>query len=292
MPEIVPCNLCSSERLQDEVEKAEFLNMAPSLGVARCKECNFLFQSPRPTRGDLKQMYETHPYYSADNATRGESRQDFYNARFARVEEISGPPGKMLGLGCLEGGYALQVAASRGWQVNGVEFSEILADHARQQLDLDVVVADAWDLSALSPGNYDLIYSHSLEHVPDARHSVAGCHSLLKPGGFLVLEVPNQFYSLKDILKRVFMSLLPGRKHLFYQEVKAEFHTYFFNPQTIRRLLTSEGFEILSLRTYIPGHPVYLSNPRWRWLQEAIYAAGGVVGRGPCIEIIATRKPA
>jgi hypothetical protein len=77
---------------------------------------------------------------------------------------------------------------------------------------------------------------------------------------------------------------------MFYQEVKAEFHTFFFNPHTLRELLVSEGYEILSLRTYLPNHPVYLFNPRGRWLQEFIYAIGGLVGRGPCIEVVAKLK--
>jgi SAM-dependent methyltransferase len=235
-------------------------------------------------------MYESHPYYASENVDRGESRLSFYDARFSRVEKLKGETGQMLSIGCLEGGYALQQAKARGWQVQGVEFSSILAGHARRQLELDVVVADAWDLVSLGDQAYDLVYSHSLEHVPDARYSIAQSRRLLKPDGLLMLEVPNQFYSLKDKLKDLLTTLAPRSNRMFYQEVKAEFHTFFFNPHTLRELLVSEGYEILSLRTYLPNHPVYLFNPRGRWLQEFIYAIGGLVGRGPCIEVVAKLK--
>ncbi len=235
-------------------------------------------------------MYESNPYYALDNATRGESRQGFYDARFTRVEKLKGAVGKMLAIGCLEGGYALLRAQARGWQVKGMEFSDILAGYACRQLGLDVAVADSWDLGGLGDDKYDLIYSHSLEHVPDARYTIAQSRALLQPDGLLVLEVPNQFYSLKDKLKRIITALSPGLKGLFHQEVKAEFHTFFFDPRSIRSLLGGEGYEILSFRTYLPNHPVYLYNPRWRWLQESIYAIGGLLERGPCIEVIARPK--
>lgn len=50
-----------------------------------------------------------------------------------------------------------------------------------------------------------------------------------------------------------------------------------------------EGFEILSLRTYVPGHPVYHANPRGAPLQEALYAFGGCLERGAVIEVIARK---
>lgn len=287
MPETVPCNLCGSNVSKDEPRKAMFLNMAPPLSISHCQPCGFRYQNPRPTLAELKSMYETHPYYSLANANRGESRREFYEARFSRVEKFTGLPGDMLAMGCLEGGHALLCAQSRGWQVQGVEFSEILAGHARNQLGLNVAVADSWNLDALAGRQYDLIYSHSLEHVPDARYSIATSRSLLRPDGLLLLEVPNQFRSLKDILKRIITRLAPGSKKLFYQDVVAEFHTYFFTPKTLRELLTSEGFEILSLTTYLPNHPVYLSNATGRRTQEAIYAIGGLLERGPCIEVVA-----
>ncbi|HEX9771650.1 MAG TPA: class I SAM-dependent methyltransferase [Kiloniellales bacterium] len=288
MVETVACNLCSSSEARARPEKTRFLNIEPPFGIAECLSCGFLFQSPRPTLVELKKMYATHPYYSEKNASRGERRTGFYEARMRRLESFKPKRGDVLSIGCLEGGYFLKVARSFGWQVEGVEFSEILREHARSALDIDVKLAEGWDLASFAGNLYDVIYSHSLEHVLDARRTLQQCRGLLKQDGLLVLEVPNQFYSLKDKLKAGFLALTGHRTSgLFYQETKAEFHTYFFNPRTLRRILTSEGFELLSFRTYMPSHPVYTSNPTGRWLQEAIYAVGGIFERGPSMEAIA-----
>src|SRR5262249_28205406 len=146
-------------------------------------------------------LYLTDPYYGADNATRGATRSRFYHGRIARLERFRPERGSLLGVGCLEGGYALAVARSRGWTVSAVEFSPILATHARTALGLDVRTSRAWDLGVVAGQRFDAIMSHSLEHVPDPRALLAQCRELLAPDGFLQLEVPNEFHSLVDVLK-------------------------------------------------------------------------------------------
>jgi 2-polyprenyl-3-methyl-5-hydroxy-6-metoxy-1,4-benzoquinol methylase len=194
----------------------------------------------------------------------------------------------MLGIGCLEGGYALDVAQRRGWRVCAIEFSPILAAHAREQLGVQVDVAAAWDLSPVTGREFDAIYTHSLEHFPDPRTSLRQCRALLTNRGLLMIEVPNTFRSLKSTLQRALVYLAGSKaQRLFFGEVPAESHLYYFDPRSIRTMLESGGFEILDLRTYLPRHPVYHGNPRLGWLQELLYAVGGPLDRGPTIEVIA-----
>ncbi len=106
-----------------------------------------------------------------------------------------------------------------------------------------------------------------------------------------MVEVPNQFYSVKDKVRRVLMSLLGRRKYLLFRKPPPfDFHLYYFSPRTLENMLRQEQFETVALRTYLPHHPVYLCNPRGRWMQEALYAVGGLVGRGPSIEVIARKS--
>ncbi|MBK7971871.1 MAG: methyltransferase domain-containing protein [Deltaproteobacteria bacterium] len=135
----------------------------------------------------------------------------------------------------------------------------------------------------------------SLEHVPDPRRTLRQCRDLLVDGGLLLIDVPNQFHSLKDRLKMAGRGVAGARfDHWFFGEVAAEFHMTFFDPRTLRRALAEEGFEVLELRTHLPWHPVYLANPRGRWIQEMLYRIGGRFERGPSIEVIAraTARPA
>ena len=293
MPETVCCPLCRSGAGTVESRKTRLLNLGEPYAICRCETCGFLFLNPRPTVDELSEMYASNPYYAKDNATRGAARRRFYHARMERLERWRLERGDMLGLGCLEGGYGLDVARARGWRVAAVEFSPILADHARTELGIDVKVSDAWSLSPFLGCRFDVIVSQSLEHVMDPRDTLAQCRELLSPDGLLMLEVPNQFHSLVDLLKLAVVRIAgDGAFRWFHRDLTFEFHTLYFTPRTLRALLAREGFEVLALRTHLRAHPLYLGKGWRRWLQGPIHAAGGLLNRGPCIEVIAARQDA
>ena len=293
MPETIACPLCGDAASIADRGKTRLLNLSAPLAVSRCGRCDFRYLSPRPTLDELARIYATDPYYAADNATRGASRTRFYDARLDRLERWRPQRGSMLGLGCLEGGYFLRRAAERGWRVKAVEFSEILAAHARTVLGLDVSVTRGWDLTGLIGAHFDVICSQSLEHVLDPRATIEQCRRVLVPGGLLLLEVPNQFHSLVDTLKRVVIRVAGDRAYpWFHRSVPFELHTVYFTPATIRRLLEREGFEILAVRTHLRAHPLYLGKGWRRKVQGAIHAVGSFCERGPCIEVLARRGTA
>ena len=290
MPETVGCPLCRDGTGRPEPRKTRLLNLREPCAICRCQACGFRFLNPRSTVDELSAMYASDPYYAKDNATRGARRRRFYHGRMERLERWRPERGDLLGIGCLEGGYALEVARSRGWRVSAVEFSPILAEHARTALGHDDHVSDAWELSALAGRRFDAIVSQSLEHVPDPRDTLARCRDLLAPGGLLMLEVPNQFHALVDVGKlAVVRAAGSGAFAWFHRDLTFEFHTLYFTPRTLRALLAREGFGVLALRTHLPAHPLYLGTGPRRWLQGPIHALGGLLDRGPCIEVIAAQ---
>jgi len=293
VPELVTCPLCRQGAGDAEPAKTRLLNLREPHAIRRCRGCGFLFLSPRPTVDELGHMYATDPYYASDNADRGAGRRAFYHSRMDRLERWRPRRGDLLGIGCLEGGYALEVARARGWRVAAVEFSPILAEHARTELGIDVAVSGAWSLSPFRGRRFDAIVSQSLEHVPDPGVTLAQCRELLAPNGLLMLEVPNQFHSLIDVLKLAVVRVAgDGAFRWFHRDLTFEFHTLYFTPATLRALLAREGFDILALRTHLRAHPLYLGKGRRRWLQGPIHALGALVERGPCIEVIAARRDA
>ena len=288
MPEVTNCNLCGSDESRVNLRLTWFLDLAEPYRVRECPDCGLIFLSPRPTPEELIELYSKEPYFSRANADRGASRTEFYTNRLRRLEQAVPAKGRLLGIGCLEGGYALEIAQDLGWEVTGVESSDVLATHARENLAIDVQTVHSWDLSGLAANRYDAVYTHSFEHFSDPRGMLGQCFRVLKPFGTLMVEVPNQFYSLKDKFRKLAMQALGERRYkLFRRPVPQHFHLYYYNPATIRRMLGMEGFRVNRLRTYIPGHPVYFRNSKGKWLQEGLYAAGGLFNRGPSLEIIA-----
>ena len=285
MPQIVDCNLCGAQSAQPLHEMACYLNLDPPYALCRCDRCGLGYLNPQPTLSELCALYASHPYYSADNATRGFARRRFYQKRLARLERWRSHPGSMLSIGCLAGGYVLDVARRRGWRVEAVESSAILAAHARG-LGVDVEVSPGWDLAPVSGRIYDAVHCHSLEHVLAPRRTLTEAREVLRPGGLLLLEVPNAFASLKEILKMAaFRYGPPLLDRWMFREDLTLFHTYYFDPSTLRQLVQETGFEVLALRTYLPNHPVYVGTGARRPLRELVHAVGGPLGRGPSIEL-------
>ncbi|MEU6132976.1 class I SAM-dependent methyltransferase, partial [Saccharopolyspora sp. NPDC047091] len=118
------------------------------------------------------------------------SRAEHYwsgEANTALVEQVADlPPGRVLDLGCGEGGDALWFAG-RGWQVTAVDLSPVVLDRARTRaadagLDRRITFREV-DLAVDFPeGEFDLVsaqFLHSwgelvrdvvVQHVRDALH--------------------------------------------------------------------------------------------------------------------------
>jgi len=139
------------------------------------------------------------------------------------------PRGRLLDVGCGSGAYLLAMR-DLGWEVHGVETDARSAEQAREVWALDVRRGPL-EAADLDPGTFDVVTLwHVLEHLPSPRQTLAACHRLLKPGGQLMLEVPN----LAGPGARLF------RERWFH--IDAPRHLYAFNPTTLRRILAEAAF--------------------------------------------------
>ncbi len=289
MPETTNCNLCGSDNYRTKARYTWFIDLNEPYEICECAECGLIYLNPRPNTQELIELYANEPYFSRGNANRGASRTEFYTNRMRRLENAVPQKGRLLGIGCLEGGYALEIAQDLGWEVSGVESSEILASYARDNLSIDVQTVDAWDLSGLPDDSFDAIYTHSFEHFSDPLAMLGQCSRVLKPSGTIMIEVPNQFYSLKDKVRLTAMEILGNHRYkVFRKPPPLHFHLYFYSRMTLSQMLESQGFSIDQIKTYVPWHPVYHSNKNGKWLQESLYALGGLFGAGPSLELIAS----
>jgi hypothetical protein len=79
-----------------------------------------------------------------------------------------------------------------------------------------------------------LIVRHVLEHAYDTRAALEWASRLVRPGGYVVFEVPDTVRALD---------------RLDYTTVWEE-HTLYFTAHTLRGCLERNGFKVLSLETY------------------------------------------
>ena len=79
---------------------------------------------------------------------------------------------------------------------------------------------------------------HSLEHTENPRTSLDRAHRWLRPGGLLVVEVPN--YLSTDALKY-------GKT---WDGWSLPYHFFHFTPESLDELLSQHGFEVIRRKSY------------------------------------------
>jgi SAM-dependent methyltransferase len=111
--------------------------------------------------------------------------------RFLVAEVAELPPGRALDLACGEGQNAIWLAG-RGWQVTGVDFSEVAVSKARARAEREGVAADflCADLLEYEPaaGSYELVLLLYFHLPPDGLRLVLGhARAGLAAGGTMVV---------------------------------------------------------------------------------------------------------
>jgi SAM-dependent methyltransferase len=103
----------------------------------------------------------------------------------------------VLDVGCGIGDLSFMLAA-RGAEVIGIELAPQKVARARKIAQrwhfegLRFLAADVTKLDQMNLGQFDAIFCLALlEHIPDDIALLRSLHSMLRPGGTLVLEVPN-----------------------------------------------------------------------------------------------------
>jgi 2-polyprenyl-3-methyl-5-hydroxy-6-metoxy-1,4-benzoquinol methylase len=86
-----------------------------------------------------------------------------------------------------------------------------------------------------------------MEHLRDPREVLVNANKILKDNGKLVLEVPNQFFVLKN---EVYFRL--GRIR-FEKPYNPYHHLYFFSPYTLKAMLRTAGFRIVEFNEVYGG---------------------------------------
>jgi len=157
--------------------------------------------------------------------------------------------GELLDIGCGTG-RLLHLAKQAGWTVKGMELSSDMAEFVHQRVGVEVQVADFMKMEPDPDdlGRYDLVVlRHVLEHLPDSILAMSKISHLLKPGGCLLLEVPNiEGFTMKWSRTVVKLGLYKRR---FTPDYKAG-HCNEFSLRSMHYLARHTGFRLVRWETY------------------------------------------
>lgn len=209
--------------------------------LVRCPQCSLVYLNPRPAKDRIGYYYPA-TYQSdmlrllAKGKTSRAARLGFEMVRRRRTPVLK-DGGRVLDVGCSNGAY-LNALREQGWEVEGIELDSEAAEYARSSRGLTVHQGDAESVLARIPGEqFDVVTMwHLLEHLFDPAAALANVHRILKPGGILMLEVPNFQCPLARVFGRYWFPLdIP--RHLFH-----------FTPSTLKSVLSRAGLEVRAIQ--------------------------------------------
>ena len=218
----------------------ELIRDAKGNPVIDCEDCGFAHLWPKPSPGELAKFYAESFYESGPSDWHEkEAREEPYwriefSDRVATLAEIlKKRTGKLLDIGC-GGGWFLSYAAAQGWDVLGIEPSQSTWRLAVTRAPVLLGTFPEVDVSRKAP--FDAVHLKLvMEHVSDAHAVFRAVHEVLRPGGAIVVQSPNDFNPLQLAARR----LLDKDPWWVVHPV----HINYFNFDSLERTLYRCGFE-------------------------------------------------
>jgi ubiquinone/menaquinone biosynthesis C-methylase UbiE len=168
-------------------------------------------------------------------------QQDQARRRVRQIEAITGRLAagtRVLDVGCGRGEFMARLKRARRCSCTGIDINAAVLERVYRELEVPVMQGTFTQV-ACPTSSFDLIaMTEYLEHEPRPRPVIEEAARVLKPGGFLAIEVPD-------------ITGPPGR---WFQDkwwqLDAPRHVTFFSPHTLTLMLQDCGFEVLRVKRY------------------------------------------
>ena len=270
-----PCELCGST---NRIPRYFF----KGIRVVKCARCGLVFGHP-DREVDARDLYDSRYF---------EERKEYFFSTLesGKAPAATGGPaksfqeglellgahrkqGRLLDVGCAVGSF-LSLAQADGWEVHGVDVSEYATSCARNRLGAAIHTGDLVD-AGFPESYFDVVTLWDVvEHLAHPRSVLSEVHRILKGDGILLLDTPNE----EALIRRIAFLLY----HLFGRQVTYPasklyhvFHRYYFSENTLGRLLTECGFEIIQAKR----KPIPREKGRGTPWERTIVKAFGVLER-------------
>jgi SAM-dependent methyltransferase len=221
-------------------------------GLYRCSKCGFIFTQDPPDENISGKYYESADYISHTDSSRTlfEKTYQFVRKIMLRrkrnlvIRSAGKKSGTILDIGSGTGHF-LNSMKKAGWITTGIEINDEARKYASSSFGLNILPPSA--LSTLPENEFDCI---TLWHVAEHLHDISGYFQrfsrLLKPGGSVIVALPNS---------DSFDSHHYGK---YWAAWDVPRHLWHFNPSTFSHFAKREGFTVTSL-SVLPFDVFYIS---------------------------------
>jgi len=147
------------------------------------------------------------------------------------------PKGKVLDIGCYDG-YFLSLIKRKGYEVQGIEPNPA-SEIAKQKYGIPII-KDYFSNKYYKKNSFDIIVLRNiLEHIQEVDNFIKNVTRVLKPGGYIFIEVPNTTFLLRKGIASIF----------FHQ------HFSYFSLNVMRHLLARHSLKLIKFKR---GYFMYL----------------------------------
>lgn len=236
------CPVCNAAVVSKLMAVKDYTVSGEVFEIWHCSNCTHRFTQDIPAADETGKYYQSADYISHSETKKGIINSLYhYVRRFTLkskrnlIQAVTGKTkGCLLDVGCGTGSFIFTMQQS-GWSVKGLEPDETARKKAGELYHLSPEPIEVF--YKLPPQSFDVITMwHVLEHVHQLHDYIQHLKTLLKPGGKLIIAVPN--YTSKDA------------QH--YKEYWAAYdaprHLYHFSPQSMQYLIGQHKMKIESIK--------------------------------------------
>ena len=226
--EDIQCKVCNNQsEFELAIDKGDFQ-------VVRCRECSFVFVPPYFRRTIEYGSYKDESVLKQIRLGNDWLKIQRHRLRFKAFRKYR-PTGKLFDLG-VGWGHFLLTAKLLGYETEGIEISEMPYTYATEDLKLNVRHIDFFDMD-VADESYDIITMWDvLEHIDDCDRVIEKCNRMLKPGGLLVIQVPQ-------------IDSYFARKYKENWKMISLDHVNYFSRKTISNILGQYGFKVNKIKS-------------------------------------------
>ncbi|MDY0313543.1 MAG: class I SAM-dependent methyltransferase [Bacteroidales bacterium] len=233
--EEINCSSCGSKSYELLAEKDRY---GLKYYTRICKDCGFVYVSPRMTEESYAEFYnnEYRKLYVGENIAsekfyedqvfRGKRIFQFINSHY----ELNNKKLDILEVGCGAGGI-LSVFKENGHNITGIDLGEEYLNYGKEKHKLNLIKTSLKDIDE----NYKadiIIYSHVFEHILNLEKELNTIKEHLKENGIIYIEVPG----IKYVHKTYEMNFLKYLQNA---------HVYHFSLNSLSRILQKNNFNLV-----------------------------------------------
>ncbi|MFE2100150.1 class I SAM-dependent methyltransferase [Streptomyces sp. NPDC059468] len=255
-PRRTACPWCTSSSLTTRLHTTDLLQHKPGhFTLDRCTDCGHIFQNPQLTEEGMEFYYRD--FYDGLGEQRMSGtfggRTAMYRDRAQAMAPHDPTPKNWLDVGTGHGHFC---EAARtvlpGTSFDGLDFTDGVELAAREGRVEHAYRGAFPDLAPELAARYDVVSMfHYLEHSAGPDRELRAAHEAVRPGGHLLIEVPDPESRYARLLGRWWLPWLQPQ------------HLHFIPVANLRRRLTELGFTVVAEQHAEPHDPVDLLAAVW-----------------------------